>query len=217
MRAAKSAQASRQVVLPPRCPQEAHCRRYERVFEIYAHQDISLSQLVGVAREMGLKSRRGHGPVKATLHRILQHPIYYGAIRWEGILYTSNHEPLISKELFDRVQERLRGGSSPLTKRSFPYRGILTCGYCGCKITASLAKKRYVFYHCTHGRGKCEQPYIREGALSDLLLPVVEGVHISEDLAKALLDRMYERHKDEIERREREVGGIAEGRAQASC
>ena len=179
-----------------------------RVFEIYAHEDISLSQLVIVARDLGLRTRNGGSLGKAALHKLLQHPIYYGAIRWKGILYPGKHEPLISKGLFDLVQERLKSGSSPLTKRSFPYRGILTCGYCGCNITASRAKKRYTYYHCTHGRGSCDQPYIREEALSDLLLPVVEGLHMSEDLVRALLECMYERHKDEIERREKELEAL---------
>jgi len=122
-------------------------------------------------------------------------------VRWKGDLYPGSHEPLISKELFDQVQNRLHGKSSPLTKRSFPYRGLMTCGYCGCSITASLIKGRYRYYHCTRGRGHCNQDYIREDRIGRLFLPVVEQVYVSESLTGALLDGI----RSEGERRRREA------------
>jgi len=157
------------------------------VFETYAREDIALSQLVMRARELGLRTRKGGILSKGPLHHLLTNPIYYGMIRWEGDLYPGNHKALISKELFDRVQERLRGKSSPLTKRSFPYRGLMTCGYCGCSITASLIKGRYRYYHCTRGKGQCAQSFIREEQVSRLFLPIVERVHVSESLTRVLL------------------------------
>ena len=157
------------------------------VFETYVREDIALSQLVIRARELGLRTRKGGVLSKGPLHHLLRNPIYSGMIRWEGTQSSGNHEPLISKELFERVQERLHGKSSPLTKRSFPYRGLMTCGHCGCKITASLIKGRYRYYHCTRGRGQCDQGFIREEQVSRLFLPVVEQVHVSESMTRMLL------------------------------
>lgn len=170
------------------------------VFETYAREDIALSQLVMRARELGLRTRKGGALSKGPLHHLLTNPIYCEMIRWEGSLYPGNHDPLISKALFDRVQERLRGKSSPLTKRSFPYRGLMTCGHCGCNITASLIKSRYRYYHCTRGRGNCDQDYIREEQIGRLFLPIVERVHVSESLTRELLAGI----RSEGQRRQRE-------------
>ena len=171
------------------------------VFETYAREDIALSSLVEVARKLGLRTRKGGVLSKGPLHHLLTNPIYYGMIRWEGNLYPGGHEPLVSRALFDRVQERLRGKSSPLTRRSFPYRGLIHCGLCGCSITASLIKGKYRYYHCTRGRGPCRQRFVDEDELSRLFIPIVEGVHISESEARSLLDQI----KEEGRRRSREA------------
>lgn len=171
------------------------------VFETYVREDIALSQLVMRARELGLRTRKGGILSKGPLHHLLTNPIYYGMIRWEGDLYPGNHKALISKELFDRVQERLRGKSSPLTKRSFPYRGLMTCGYCGCNITASLIKKKYIYYHCTRGKGTCSQAFTPEKRIGELFLPVVESVKLSRDQVRMLLYNI----RSEGERRRREA------------
>lgn len=39
------------------------------------------------------------------LHQMLQDPYYAGWIDYEGELYPGRHEPIISQELFDRVQD----------------------------------------------------------------------------------------------------------------
>ena len=41
------------------------------------------------------------------LEEILQNPIYVGYFEFEGRIYCGNHEAIISKELFDKVQDRL--------------------------------------------------------------------------------------------------------------
>lgn len=161
-------------------PDPARGDLVREVFEEYVHRSISLSELTLWATKRGLKTRMGGDLKKSAVHGLLTNPVYCGTIRWRGVLHDGLHEPLISKALFDRVQERLAGKSYPRQKRSFPFRGLLECGYCGCSITASLKKGKYIYYHCTGGKGKCHQPYVRQTHLSEMFLPIVEGVHLSE-------------------------------------
>jgi hypothetical protein len=44
---------------------------------------------------------------------------------------------------------------------------------CGCALTAEIKKGRYVYSHCTGGRGACGNTYGREEELSRLLADVV--------------------------------------------
>ncbi|MCD5407967.1 recombinase family protein [Candidatus Bipolaricaulota bacterium] len=162
-----------------------------RLFEIYAYEDVPLSRLTQMAKDMGLRTRGGGTLSKTSLYNLLQNPIYCGIIRWKGALYPGTHEPIISKELFDLVQARLHGRSKtkgrPYSKHRYPFRGLLRCGYCGCVITAGTAKKKYVYYRCTYGRGKCPQPYIREDRLAARLREVVERVHLPREMVEFLL------------------------------
>ena len=178
--------------------------RIRFLFETYAREDISLSRLPVRAAEWGLKTRTGRTFQKGEVHYILRNPIYHGVMHWGGQVCPGSHEPIISKELFDHVQQPLQQGSSPLRKRSFAYLGLMTCGHCGCKITASRIKRQYTYYHCTHGRGKCPQAFLREEALANLFFPIVEGVHIDGALATKLLAQIQAeggRRMNDAERR----------------
>jgi site-specific DNA recombinase len=157
------------------------------LFETYL-TGVPLSQLVKWAASRGLKTRSGLRLARSEIHKMLNNPVYYGMIPWNGKIYKGKHRPLVSKSLFDRVQQRLRRGGSRLENHVFPYRGLLQCGYCGCKITASLEKKQYIYYHCTHGRGKCPQPYMRQEHIGSLLESVVDRVHLSKTQIATLLE-----------------------------
>ena len=182
-----------------------------QLFEEYARRDISLAELTRWGCEKGLRSNGGGILNKSAVHKLLKNPIYHGALAWRGHLYDGIHEPIVSRALFERVQERLRSGSSPRSKRSFPYRGLLECGYCGCKITASLAKGTYIYYHCSHGHGRCSQPYIRQDRLSEMLGGVIDGIHLTEEQVRVLVDMMHREKARRAEKRKTEISALKEG------
>jgi site-specific DNA recombinase len=173
-------------------PDPKRAQIIHELFETYADTDIPLSGLVKWAKKRGLTSRKGNPLRKSTIHKLLTNPIYCGMVRWSGVSSQGTHQPLISKLLFDRVQEKLTERGKPKTKHHFPFRGLLVCGECGCQITASLAKGKYVYYHCTNGRSKCQQPYIRQEALSERLQSVVDNVRIPEETVALLLQKVRE-------------------------
>jgi site-specific DNA recombinase len=174
------------------------------IFETYARGNISLSLLVKKIKDLGLRTRSGSVLYKGPLHHILKNPMYCGMIRWEGNLYQGSHEPLVSKALFNAVQDRLRSKSSPQTKRSFAYRGLMTCGYCGCDITASLIKKKYTYYHCTRSKGHCPQKYVREERISELFIPIITNVSLDRNLIRQLRKGVA----DEGQRRKEEASAL---------
>ena len=93
-------------------------------------------------------------------HRILTRPIYAGYIEsevWGISLRKAQHEPLISLETFQRIQERLNGKPfAPVRadiNEDFPLRGVVTCGCCNHPLTANWSKGRsasYPYYVCRH-------------------------------------------------------------------
>ena len=151
-----------------------------RLFEFYATGRYTITDLKMVAQKEGLQYRRSAKPIgRSAVYHTLTNPVYYGLIRWKGECIVGKHEPLITKKLFDRVQEILGRESRPRSKK-FAFRGLGECGHCGSSITAETKTKklksgkalRYVYYHCTgyrNGGKVCRGSYIREESLIENL------------------------------------------------
>ena len=169
-----------------------------KLFEWYASGNFSLKMLTTKAQSVGLTNpRRGRRITKSEIHRLLHNPIYYGEFDWKGTRYQGLHEPLISRALFDAVQDVFEAANHPKqTKRQHAFLGLLTCGRCGCAITAEVKKGRYVYYHCTEFRGRCGNSYVREEALSQLFEDVVRRVQIPPAIADSIAQALRESQED---------------------
>jgi site-specific DNA recombinase len=63
-------------------------------------------------------------------------------------------------------------------------------------MTADVKKGRYVYYHCTGGRGRCGNTYVREEELSRLFEEVVRRVQIPVDVADWIAEALRESQGD---------------------
>src|SRR5262249_6206730 len=133
----------------------------QRMFELHSCGQYSLTRLRVVLRqEFGIDLAKGY------LARLLKNPFYAGKFWWEDKLYNGTHTPLVTAERFEQVQAVFRGYNKPRYKsHDFAYRGLLTCAYDHCKVTAEIKKNKYTYYRCTGYRGKCDLPYFREDEL----------------------------------------------------
>ena len=111
---------------------------------------------------------------RAALYKIFNNIRYAGMIPdpITGKLLKGAYEPMITIEQYNLAQSILgkRGKPRLTQKQDFVFKGIATCGECGCNITAEhkyRGKNHYVYYHCTHKRKdyKCKQPCIEEKEL----------------------------------------------------
>jgi site-specific DNA recombinase len=154
----------------------------KRMFDLYASGRHSLASLRhSIADEFGIKLGKGY------IDRVLKNPFYKGVFLWEGKQYPGTHTPLVSVECFEQVQAVFRGHNKPHYKtHDFAYRGLLTCAYDDCKVTAEIKRQRYTYYHCTGYRGKCGLPYIREEELGDRLGQILKDIHIPDDILAQL-------------------------------
>ena len=156
-----------------------------------------LARRVAIRREFGINFAKGY------LDRLLKNPFYKGQFWWQGKLYLGTHAPLVSVECFDQVQTVFRAHNKPRYKtHEFAYRGLLTCAYDNCKVTAEIKKEKYTYYRCTGFRGKCALPYIREEELGDRLGQILRDIHIPNDiLAQLQRSLLNDRGREEEARR----------------
>lgn len=170
----------------------------KRLFELYSSGNYSLSGLRNKIYLDGLRSTNGMQLSKSMIEWILKNPFYFGEFIWKNERFPGNHEPLISRTLFEQVQSLLcRDGKPKTRKDTFIFSGLLICGRCGCQITAELKKGKYVYYHCTSGRGKCEQPYVREELIDELFAEKLKGMQLDNEAANWIVTALKENSRDE--------------------
>ena len=175
-------------------------------FELAATGQYSLAKLKRILFDHGLRSARAKAELsKSQMQRLLSNPIYNGDFIWKGKLYKGKHTPLIDKTLFDKVQVQMGFVKrSKMTRYSFAFTNTMTCGHCGCAITAQEKRKKsgktYVYYHCTSGKGHCDgRVYIREEKISDWVSQALAEIQIPEHIVNWTKQALLESHKEQQE------------------
>jgi DNA invertase Pin-like site-specific DNA recombinase len=128
-----------------------------------------------------------------NVYRVLQNTFYYGPFEFpkgSGNWYQGKHEPLVSKELFDKVQEQLKRDNIQRTSHEFAFTKLMTCGACGSCISAEEKYKplkdgttaRYIYYGCGRSRDhSCKgNKYLREEDLVEQLVGLIDKIEINQ-------------------------------------
>jgi DNA invertase Pin-like site-specific DNA recombinase len=171
----------------------------KKMFELYATGNYTLESMVQELKKWGLSGNRGKPVCKAQLARMLRNPIYYGVFKYRGELHEASHPPLISKKLFDKVQEVLEGKSRAHkpTEVKYAFTGLIKCSYCGCSITAEK-QKGHIYYHCTKKKGPCpSKKFLREEALLSQVNKAILKVYIDDKTKDKMLNRLDELFQEE--------------------
>lgn len=143
--------------------------------------------------EKQFKTRKGKQIVLSMIYRMMDNHFYTGRYEFpegSGKWYTGKHEPLVTQEVFDKVQEVMKGAvKGPPGTKEFAFTKMFKCGSCGSGITADEKIKRikdgsirrYVYYGCNKKWiTGCKEPYIREEDLLAQLCKIVDKVKIDE-------------------------------------
>ena len=162
----------------------------KRVFELYVSARYSLLTLSkAIQQETGVRIS------KTNLHKMLTNPFYIGQFEWGGSTYQGTHTPLISTATFAEAQSVLNGYNKPkYRKHEFAFRGLLTCAHDDCLVTGEIKKGKYVYYHCTHGRGPCDLPWFREEEITEKMGHVLEDVYIPPEVAQRIATALEREH-----------------------
>jgi len=165
-------------------------------FELYATGAFSMDLL-----HKKLKAEYHISWSKGYIEKLLNNHFYYGIMIVKGMQYPHRYTPLISKDLFDMVQDVKAGFHKKPYKyagKNYIYRGLLRCAHCGLAITPEK-HKGYVYYHCTQYNGKHGAKWLREEEITDQLGQVFKQLQFPEEILHQIICTLNEVHANKIE------------------
>ena len=173
-------------------------------FELYATGDYTLDRLELTMADLGLTApARGKHRERIVSgkwwHRLLKDPYYVGEITYRGETFKGRHEPIVSYELFQRVQDvrQQRSGSGKRDRIHHHYlKGILFCDRCAreertSRLIYTPVKGRggtYEYYLC-RGRqeGFCDLPHLPVSEVEEAIVRHYGTLRLSDDFVDEVL------------------------------
>ena len=165
----------------------------KQLFEKVGNENWSGRQTYKWLQKSGFRTKTGKQFSLSNLYITLRNPFYYGEFEYpvgSGEWYQGAHEPIITRELYEKVQNNLRDQYIPKTEsKEFAFTKLIKCGYCESGITADEKFKklkdggtnRHVYYRCTKGKGvECNNPAINELLLIEELSKLLDTIDLDE-------------------------------------
>ncbi len=145
----------------------------KKAFDVYSTGDYSLQKALNVMYEFGLRTRGGHKMAKSRFAALLSNPFYYGKVRWNNVLYEGSHESILTKEVFDSVQDvMIRKDTPKYSKHFYLFKGIIKCANCGGCVTWQK-HKGWVYGYCNGYRGCPKKSAVREDLIDNEVLDLL--------------------------------------------
>jgi len=184
------------------------------IFELYAKGN-GLKNIVMELAKRGIKPRSGTYWSKSTLANILRNETYIGWTVFnkrdkktigrqfkpkdEWIIIKNTHEPIISEELFNRVQELIeerqpKNTPAQVTASKYLLSGLMRCGKCGGAygVTGYGRKRKYAYYNCINyskkGKKVCLGRRLRADELDREIISRVRRLVFSDENMRKLVD-----------------------------
>jgi DNA invertase Pin-like site-specific DNA recombinase len=182
----------------------------KKMFEKVAYEKWSGRKIYNWLKfELNFKTAGGNKNLTlGNIYVILQNHFYYGIFEYpknSGNWYQGKHEPLITKEIFDQVQQQLKGSAlKTRQEKEFAFTKLMICGLCGSGITADEKYKKlkngqtntHIYYGCTKVRDRnCECGYINEASLISQLTQMFDDISIDEIGIRSKIRSEVERFK----------------------
>ena len=178
----------------------------KKMFELYAQNNSRLEDISHFLAQQGITSKNGKDLKRDRISYILSNPFYVGLFRYSKEIHEGKHQPIISKKIFDKVQEILKQRGRPhhqAKNQPQPYCGLLHCK-CGMMITAENKIKiqkngnihNYIYYRCSRKSKtkKCLEPFIRQEILDKQISSLLQKFSLKKEWANKMRE-MLEKDK----------------------
>lgn len=174
----------------------------------------TLDELADELADRGLTSKPGRYPPRPVtvsgLQKLLRDRYYLGYVTYKGEEIPGRHEPLVTSDLFERVQRVMdaRSGAGVRQRHHHHYlKGSLWCGECHDRgdesrmvLNRAVGRRggEYVYYFCRgHQSHVCDSPYLNVASVEASVLSHYAGLRLSEDFVTFIRDTIDKTLADE--------------------
>ncbi len=210
------------------------------IYELYS-SGKGLKAVANTLNQQGHRTKLGNPFSTCAIAAILDNPFYMGQIRYSRyenwserrrkglsknvIVVKGHHPPLVSKELWDKVQ-LLRKKKSSLPKRNFEgsylLTGILRCPECGAAMSTSRtvnklkdgSKVTRHYYSCgrfkSQGSAICHANSIRKEEAEQTVLERIQTMLSKPELLKKIVRKVNDRKLNRTKPLQSELSGAHE-------
>ncbi len=196
--------------------------KVKKAWELMGSGTTTLRQMAEIMNEWGIKERHKDKEYQLrpqTINRIFRNKFYTGIIvsKKYGHEVQGQHPPLITNELFYRVQAVLDGRNTninvALSRRNsdnpdFPLRRIVKCQRCGTPFSGAWSKgkrARYAYYFC---KKRCGGPSVPMQTLNDAMVELLKKITVKPqtlDLVIAYMRKTYYQRVTTLQKRRAEA------------
>lgn len=147
----------------------------------------------------GFVNKYGKPYPKKRIEDILKNLVYVGKVTHGDDIFDGIHEPIISSELFYRVQLMFNSTRKTRThNEQFVYSNYIQCAKCNCHMIGILKHGAhnsgdYVYYHCSnYKKAHKKEKNIRQDLIDEAMQEVIESFDIPDsnlkNMKKQILD-----------------------------
>lgn len=182
----------------------------QRAFKLYLEPSHSFASIAVELKQIGVRTRKGRPYYKSQVQRILSNPFYIGINRHNGKEYPGKQEQIISKELFDKVQQKMHRKRPSRYRHHNPiFKNLIHCTNCGGVVTWQLQKGRY-YGTCQRGSEQCKgRKLLREDKIeAEITQMLCSLVSPSQEVIEWAAQAMRDKHEGNIEANERLITSI---------
>lgn len=179
----------------------------KKAFGWKANDNMTIEEIAQRLKGLGVKMYH------QKLSVIFRNPFYCGLLSHgflEGKVVQGNHEPLISKNTFLKVNDLLSTNAQGFTQKHendhVPLKNFVKCGHCGSSLPGYIVKKKNIWYYKCRTKGCCNNKSAK--SLHNTFLNMLEPFqfNLSEQYTKLIkrqisngLNEDFERKKEEGE------------------
>ncbi len=152
----------------------------KKAFDLYATEKYGIVSLLEMMTRLGLQNKNGRPVSKNAFNALLKNEFYTGVIRIKktGEIFQGKHKPLITRGLFERVQDVMSGKNIDKQKTHFfVFRRLISCASCPRKLIPER-QKGFVYYRCQ--TKNCPQKTVREELIENGFCSLLKELKFSE-------------------------------------
>lgn len=171
------------------------------IFQKYI-EGLGSNRLCTYLNSRNMLTKKGNKWSQDTIFKVINSPLHKGSFSWSGTLYEDTHDPIVTKETWNRAQEIRKDRSEGkrtgrAVSSNFLFSSVVPCESCGKSLSGNYTqyKKsdgeivRYNFYRCRYKlAGSCDSEFssVSEKLLEEEFLNKIKNFSFDHRLSNAV-------------------------------